>query len=183
TLSDDTRFENQKPLRHLLGQVRSLSKQLARRQKGSQNRAKTQQKLAALHYHIRCLRDDIVHKLSHYVAEHYSFMGLEDLHLRGMLKNHKRALSASDASLGKLAQFVETKARAQGTTVQKVGRFFPSTKRCHRCHHVREIEESERTYVCFNPACGWVGDRDLNAALNILEEALRLAGQSLTRGA
>lgn len=175
TLSDDTRFENQKPLRHLLDEVRYLSKQLARRQKGSKNREKTKQKLARLHYRITCLRDDILHKISHDVAEHYSFIGLEDLNVPGMLKNHRRALSASDASLGKLARCIERKAKAHGTMVQKVGRFFPSTKRCHQCHHVREIDESERTYVCCNPDCGWVGDRDLNAALNILEEALRLA--------
>jgi putative transposase len=179
TLSDDVRFENQKPLRRLLGQVRYLSQQLARQKKGSKNREQTKQKLAALHYRIRCLRDDILHKLSSFVAAHYRFIGLEDLNLRGMLKNHKRALSASDASLGKLVRFITTKAQAHGTTVQKVGRFFPSTKRCHRCHHEREITENERTYICFNPACGWVGDRDLNAALNILEEALRLASLGL----
>ncbi len=179
TLSDDTRFENQKPLRHLLQQVRYLSKQLARRQKGSKNREKTKRRLTRLHYRIACLRDDILHKISHAVAERYSFIGLEDLNLRGMLKNHKRALSASDASLGKLTRYIETKARVHGTVVQKVGRFFPSTKRCHRCHEVREITESERVYICHNQDCGWVGDRDLNAALNILEEALRLAGRAL----
>ncbi len=183
TLSDDTRFENQKPLRHLLQQVRYLSKQLARRKKGSKNREKTKRRLARLHYRIACLRDDILHKISHEVAEHYSFIGLEDLNLQGMLKNHKRALSASDASLGKLARYIKTKARAHGTVVQKVGRFFPSTKRCHQCHQVREITESERVYVCHNSACGWVGDRDLNAALNILEEALRLAGRALANPA
>lgn len=175
TLSDDTRFENQKPLRHLLAQVRYLNKQLARRQKGGKNREKIKQKLARLHYRIRCLREDLLHKISHQVAEHYSFIGLEDLNLRGMLQNHKRALSASDASLGKLARYIASKARAHGTPVQKVSRWFPSTKRCHGCHHVRDVDESERIYRCDNPDCGWVGDRDLNAALNILEEALRLA--------
>jgi len=175
TLSDDTRFENQKPLRHLLAQVRCLNKQLARRQKGSKNREKTKRKLARLHYRIRCLRDDLLHKVSYYVTERYGFIGLESLNVRGMFQNRKRALSASDASLGKLAYYIETKAQAHGTKVQRVGRFFPSTKRCHRCHHVREIDERERIYICFNSACGWVGDRDLNAALNILEEALRLA--------
>jgi putative transposase len=178
TLSDDTRFENQKPLRHLLAQVRYLNKQLARRAKGSKNREKTKQKIARVHFRISRLRDDLLHKISFHVTERYSFIGLENLNVRGMLKNHKRALSAADASLGKLAWYIETKAQRHGTTVQKVGRFFPSTKRCHCCHHEREITERERVYVCCNPDCGWTGDRDLNAALNILEEALRLSSEA-----
>lgn len=176
TLSDDTRFENQKPLRRLLAQVRYLNQQLARRQKGGKNREKTKRKLARLHYRIQCLRDDALHKISYFVTERYGFIGLEDLNVRGMLQNHRRALSAADASLGRLARFIETKARRHGTTVQRVDRFFPSTKRCQHCHAVREITEGERVYVCFKRQCGWTGDRDLNAALNILEEALRLAG-------
>jgi putative transposase len=132
TLSDDTRFENQRPLRRLLRQVRFLNQQLARRQKGSANREKTKRKLARLHYRIQCLRDDILHKISFHVTERYSFIGLEDLHVRGMLKNRHLALSTVD-------------------------RFFPSTKRCHACHDVREIELSERVYVCFNSNCGWTG--------------------------
>jgi putative transposase len=179
TLSDDTRFENQKPLRHLLAQMRFLNQQLARRQQGSKNREKTKRKLARLHYRIRCLRDDLLHKMAHQITERYSFIGLETLNVRGMFQNRQRALSASDAALGRLARLIETKAQAHGTCVQRVGRFFPSTKRCHRCHHLRDIAEDERTYVCFNPACGWTGDRDLNAALNILEEALRLASLNL----
>jgi putative transposase len=178
TLSDDTRFENQKPLRHLLAQVRFLNQQLARRQKGSKNREKTKRKLSRLHFRIRCLREDLLHKIAHTITERYSFIGLETLNVRGMFQNRQHALSASDAAIGRLAHLIETKAQTHGTPVQRVGRFFPSTKRCHRCHHVREMAEDERTYVCFNPACGWVGDRDLNAALNILEEALRLSSLS-----
>lgn len=176
TLSDDTRFENQRPLRRLLGAVRYLCQQLARRQKGSKNREQTKRHLARLYHRIAAMREDSHHKISYYLAEHYGFIGLEDLNVRGMLKNHKRALSAADAALGKLARYIQTKAGAHGTVVQWVSRWFPSTKRCHQCHHEREITEAERIYICFNPACGWVGDRDLNAALNILDEALHLAG-------
>lgn len=176
TLSDDTRFENQKPLRRLWGKVRYLCQQLARRQKGSKNREQTKRHLARLYHRIAAMREDSHHKISHYLAEHYGFIGLEDLHVRGMMKSHKRALSAADAALGKLARYIETKAGAHGTVVQRVSRWFPSTKRCHQCHQEREITEAERIYVCFNPACGWEGDRDLNAALNILEEAVHLAG-------
>ena len=176
TLSTGKPFENQTPLRRLLTQVSYLNKQLARRKKGSKNFQKTKQRLARLHHRIACMRDDSHHKISYELAEQFGFIGMEDLNVKGMLKNHKRALSAADASLGKLARYIETKAGRHGTTVQRVSRWFPSTKRCHRCHHEREITEAERVYVCFNPDCGWSGDRDWNAAMNILEEALRLAG-------
>jgi putative transposase len=176
TLSDDTRFENQKPLRRLLAQVRYLNQQLARRQKGSKHREKTKRQLARLHYRIQCLRDDLLHKISFKVTEHYGFIGLENLHVRGMLRNRHLALSASDAALGRLTRFIERKAARHGTPVQRVDRFFPSTKRCHVCHNIREMEMSERVYVCLNPECSWTGDRDWNAAVNILDEALRLAG-------
>ena len=176
TLSTDERFDNQKPLRRLLTQLRFLNKQLARRTKGSKNFQKTKQRLARLHQRIACMRDDSHHKIAYDLAEHFGFIGMEDLNVKGMLQNHKRALSAADASLGKLARYIETKAGRHGTTVQRVSRWFPSTKRCHRCHHEREIAESERIYVCLNADCQWQGDRDWNAALNILEEALRLVG-------
>ncbi len=176
TLSDGKEFENQKPLRHLLQQQRFLNKQLARREKGSKNWHKTKLKVARLHYRITCIREDSLHKISYELAETYGFMGMEDLNGAGMMRNHKRALSAVDASLGKLARYIQTKATRHGTIVQRVGRFFPSTKMCHKCGHLwHDITEKDRVYVCQNPECRWSGDRDWNAAITILIEALRLA--------
>ena len=101
---------------------------------------------------------------------------MEDLNVKGMMRNHQRALSAADAALGKLAQYIETKAGCHGTIVQRVSRWFPSTQLCHRCgYQWKDITEKDRVYVCQNPECGWQGDRDWNAAINILVEALRLA--------
>jgi len=111
------------------------------------------------------------------VSENYSFIGVEDLNVKGMVKNRKLARALSDAGLGQLLRYISTKAGRHGTPIVKVGRFFPSTKRCHRCHQLRDIPLSERVYLCLNPACGWSGDRDENAAKNILQEAVRMAGR------
>jgi putative transposase len=177
TLSDGTEYENPKHLRHALKRLRFLNKELARRQKGSKNWHKTRRKLAALHEQIANMRNDALQKLSYTLGETYGFIGIETLNVRGMLKNHKLALSLSDASLGKLIHLIQAKAGRHETPVILVDRFFPSTKRCHQCHHVRDIELEERTYVCFNPGCRWTGDRDWNASMNILQEALRMAGR------
>jgi putative transposase len=177
TLSDGSEFPNQKPLRRLLQQLRHLNKELARRKKGSKNWHKTKKKLARLHDRIASMRNDSLQKISSTLGETYGFIGVETLNVRGLLKNHKLALSLSDVSLGKLIRLVQAKAGRHGTPVIQVDRFFPSTKRCHQCHHEREIALNERTYVCLNPECGWIGDRDGNAARNILQEALRLSGR------
>ena len=96
------------------------------------------------------------------------------LNVKGMLKNHALALSLGDAALGRFGQFLETKVAAAGGKVQRVGRFYPSTKTCSGCGKVRdEVDLAERTFVC--PDCGLSLDRDYNAAVNILAEALRLS--------
>ena len=177
TLSDGKQFENQKPLTRLLQQVRHLNKELARRTKGSANWQKTKRKLARLHQRIASMRNDSHHKIAFTVSERYSFIGVEDLNVTGMVKNRKLSRALSDAGLGQLLRYISTKAGRHGTPVIKVDRFFPSTKRCHQCHHERDMSLSERTYVCLNPACGWSGDRDENAAKNILQEAVRMAGR------
>ncbi len=122
------------------------------------------------------MRDDSLHKISYELSETCGFIGMEDLNMKGIAQNHKRTLSASNASLGKLARYIETKAVRHGTIVQQVGRFFPSTKLCHKCGHLwQDITEKDRVYCCQNPECRWRGDRDGNAAINILVEALCLA--------
>ncbi len=93
---------------------------------------------------------------------------LEDLHVDGMKRNRKLALSISDVGLGEFRRQMEYKTVWQGETLLLADRWFPSTKMCSRCGNVKEeMELSERIYVCANPACGLVIDRDLNAALNL----------------
>src|SRR5437667_10408940 len=87
TLSDERRYENQRPLAHLLKKLRRLNKELARRTKGGKNWCKTKRKLAHLHYRIACLRRDLLHKLTTQVAKRYGLVAVEDLHVKGLLHN------------------------------------------------------------------------------------------------
>jgi putative transposase len=177
TLSDGTVFENQKPLRHLLRKVKRLSKDLSRKQKDSKNRAKAKLKLARLHYQIRCKREDFLHKATTEIAGNFGFVALENLNVKGMMQNHKLALSFGDASLGTFEQFLTSKLLSRNAVVQQVGRFYPSSKTCHACGNVKqELALSEREYHC--EQCGMVCDRDYNASINILHEGLRLVGAS-----
>jgi len=101
--------------------------------------------------------------------------------VKGLIQNRKLALSFSDAALGKLLRLLESKVAHAGGTVVKVDRFFPSSQLCHQCGwRWHDITLADRVFVCQNPTCGWCGDRDSNAAVNILKEALRLIGVVLS---
>lgn len=93
---------------------------------------------------------------------------LEDLYVEGMKRNRKLALSISDVGLGEFRRQMTYKTTWQGETLLLANRWFPSTKMCSRCGNVKEeMDLSERIYVCANPACGLIIDRDVNAALNL----------------
>jgi putative transposase len=175
TLSDGYKFENQKPLRRLLKKVKRFNRQMSRKQSESQNRVKARSKLAKLHQRISHQREDWLQKLTTHVTSEYAFIGIEDLHVKGMLKNRRLALSLSDASFGRLLVLLKEKAQATGTVVIEVGRFYPSSQLCHVCgtQH-RELTLADRIFVCPNLNCGLVCDRDWNASVNILRESLRL---------
>ena len=177
TLSDGRRYENQRPLRHLLKKLRRLNKELARRTKGGKNWQKTRSKLGRLHNRIACLRTDLLHKLTTAVSKTSGLVAVEDLHVKGLIQNRCLSRSFSDAALGKLLDLLESKVPRAGGRLVKVGRFYPSSQLCHRCGSRRaDLTLDERIYVCQNQACGYVGDRDENASHNILQEALRLVG-------
>ncbi|MDZ4768395.1 MAG: transposase [Chloroflexota bacterium] len=178
TLSDGQWLENQKPLKSLLQKVKRLSRSLSRKQKGSKNREKARLKLSRLHYRIVCRREDCLHKATTWIAGTYGFVGVESLHVKGMMKNHTLAQALGDAAFGTFIRFLATKVDARGGKVQAVGQFYPSSKTCSRCGHRREsLSLSERVYRC--PTCAVEVDRDLNAAINILNEAVRLSALPL----
>lgn len=115
----------------------------------------------------------MLHKLTMWVVDTYALVGIESLHIKGLMKNRRLARSFSDASLSRLLKLLETKVAHRGGLLVKVDRFFPSTQLCHGCGwRWEEITLADRVFVC--RACGQVSDRDGNAAQNILKEALRL---------
>ena len=136
--------------------------------------------MARLHAPITCLRDDVLHKLTTQLANCYGIVGIEDLNLKGLLKNRHLSRSFSDAALGKLIDMLMGKIEQRGGQVIKVDRFFPSSKTCHGCGWKWEdMTLSDRVFPCQNSQCASYQleqDRDWNASQNILREALRLIG-------
>ena len=180
TLSTGEEYENQAFLKTALNKLRQANKRLHRRVKGSKNREKARRQVARLHYQITCMRDDVLHKLTTRLATCYGIIGIEDLNIKGLLKNRRLSRSFSDAALGKLLTLLTSKVQQRGGQAILVGRFFPSSKTCHGCGWKWEtMGLSDRIFICQNPTCasyGFSQDRDHNAALNILYEALRLIG-------
>jgi len=173
TLSDGETFENQKHYRQNLGRIKGLSKGLSRKVEGSQNWWKNAKKLAKAHYRVACQRQDSLRKMTTHVARSYALIGLEDLNTKGMLANHHVAQAVSDASFFEVKRQLLYKAEQYGGYVQLVDRWFPSSKTCHDCGWVREdLTLADRVWAC--EQCGTVHDRDLNAAIMVETEALRL---------
>lgn len=166
-------FENPKALRRAEWRLKCLQRSVSRKQKGSNNRKKAVRKLARQHYRVSCVRRDAIHKATTAITKQSSCVVIEDLNVRGMQRNRRLAKALSDASLAEFHRQLEYKARWQGVTVIKAGRFFPSSKTCSGCGHVKaDLTLGDRTYEC--GACGLVIDRDLNAAINLK----KLAGSS-----
>ncbi len=161
-LSDESAFENQKPLRKQQNRLRRLNRSLSRRKKGSQRWYKTKSKLGRFHFRVANQRADAHHKASHAIASTYKFIGVEDLHVRGMVRNRKLALSVSDVGLGEFIRQIEYKSEAFGGHTVKVGRFYASSKTCNDCGYINKaLALSDRTWLC--QGCGVIHDRDWNA--------------------
>jgi putative transposase len=173
TLSDGEKFENQKHYRRNLERIIGLSKGLSRKVEGSQNWWKNAKKLAKAHYRAACQRQDALHKMTTHVARTYALVGLEDLNAKGMMANHHLAQAVSDASFFEVKRQLLYKAQQHGGYVQLADRWFPSSKTCHVCGWVKQdLTLADRVWTC--EQCGMVHDRDLNAAIMVETEALRL---------
>src|SRR5712691_3791226 len=133
TLSDGRWYENQRPLRHQLKKLRRLNKELARRTKGGKNWQKTKSKLGRVHYEIASLRADLLHKLTTEVAKTSGLVAVEDLHVKGLIRNRCLSRSFSDAAVGKLLDRLESKVLRSGFLLLRVGRFNPSSQVFHTC--------------------------------------------------
>lgn len=178
TLSDGTTFENPHALKQAQKRLRRLERQKSRRKEGSTNRKKTCRKLAKQHARVANIRKDASHKLTTYLCKNHALVAIEDLHVAGMLKNHCLAQSVSDANFGELRRQLEYKAKSFGTHLVVIDCFFPSSKTCSCCGWVNEdLDLADRVFVCLD--CGYVADRDYNAAKNILYEALRSTASSV----
>ncbi len=165
-LSTTGEIEGPKALAHNLKRLRRLSRRHSRKQRGSNNRKKSAMKLARLHLRIANVRADHLHKLSTKLCRENQAVGIEDLNVRGMVRNRKLARSIVDEGWGELRRQLEYKSAMYRTEIVVHDRWFPSSKTCSGCGHVKDkLPLSVRTFEC--AACGLIIDRDLNAALNL----------------
>lgn len=170
TLSDGTKIKAPKPLKHKLKKLQRLSKSLSRKQKGSSNRTKAKTKLSRLYYQIGCIRKDFLHKLTTCLIKTYDTIAIEDLNIKGMVKNKKLARAINDLGFYELKRQLIYKANQFGKTIKSVNRFYPSSKTCSCCgHKVESLPLSIRIWTC--QSCNTTHDRDINASINILNQA------------
>ncbi|MBW4638715.1 MAG: IS200/IS605 family element transposase accessory protein TnpB [Gloeocapsa sp. UFS-A4-WI-NPMV-4B04] len=165
--------DNPKYYRTQKRKLRKAHKKVSRAQEGS-SRVKAKTKLAQIQERITNFRDDFLHKLSTRLIRENSIICIEDLRVANLVKNHKLALSISDASWSKFVAMLEYKAAWHDRIVQKVGTFFPSSQTCNSCKLINPLVKDLKLHEWSCPKCNSYNLRDKNAALNILSEGLRL---------
>jgi putative transposase len=170
TLSTGVTFPNPKAYKKNIQKLKRLSKTLARKAKGSNNRNKAKVKLAKHHNRVSNIRKDSLHKVTHYLCKNHALVVVEDLNVSGMMANHKFAQSIADCGFYEFKRQLEYKCKKFGSTLMVVDRWYPSSKTCSNCGCKKEsLLLSERVYSCKH--CGHVMDRDLNAAINLSRRA------------
>lgn len=170
--SDGEVFENKHFLKRSEHKIKKLQRQLSKKQKGSNNRNKARIRLAKAFEHLTNQKDAYIHSVVNELLTYYDIVFMEDLNVSGMLKNHKLAKAIQEVGFYRFKAVLSDKAFNNGKRVVFVDRFYPSSKTCHKCGYVyKGLTLNDREWTC--PICGEHHDRDINAALNILEEGER----------
>lgn len=175
TLSNGERIANPKHFNRYKRRLKLQQQSLARKQKGSNRYKRQKQRVARIHEKIANSRADAAKKLAWSLVTKFDVICVEDLNLRGMVKNHAIARSLSDAGIGQCIRTIESKAAMHGKTVLTISRWFPSSKMCSSCGALQEsMPLSIREWTC---DCGMRHDRDENAAKNILAVGHTVTGR------
>ena len=171
--SDGRKYKNNRYTKKYQRKLKREQQHLSRKQHGSHQYEKQRLKVARIHEKIANSRTDNLHKVSTELVKHYDIICIEDLNVKGMVKNHRLTKHITDASWGTFVQFLSYKCELNDKTLVKIGRYYPSSQSCSECGHVnKEVKDLKvREWTC--PNCGCVHDRDVNAAKNILREGLR----------
>jgi putative transposase len=169
------KVDNPKYLIRAQAQLKKLNRQFAKKTKGSKNKVKFRKRLSVLHEKVGNQRKDFLHKLSSKMINDSQVIVIEDLNIRGMVRNRHLSKSISDAGWGSFAGMLAYKADWHGRNVHKVNRFYSSSKTCPvpGCGYVyKELKLSERLWVC--PECGTTHDRDGAASQNLFLEGIKI---------
>ena len=171
--SDGEVFENLHFNKNKSNKIKRLQKQLSRKENNSNNRNKVRIKLTKLYKRITDKKQYYLHQVSNYLIDENQVICMEDLNVKGMLRNHKLAESIQELNFGEFKRMLEYKANWYGRKLVFVDRFYPSSKTCNHCGYVnKKLKLSDRQWIC--PDCGKIIERDYNAALNIRDEGIRL---------
>ena len=157
--------------------LKRLQRQISKKIVGSKNREKARLRFAKLNEKIRNRKLNFLHDVTNHLIDENQVIVMEDLNVKGMVRNHKLAESISEVNWGEFRRILAYKAAWHGRQLVFTDRFYPSSKRCNHCGYIyKELTLKDRQWVC--PECGSLIDRDYNAALNILEEGERIIGLS-----
>ena len=163
--SDGTKYENPKWYRKAEKRLNRMNRWRSRKVKGSANRQKWNRKVAKQHEKISNQRKDMWHKISHELLSKYDTICVEDLNVKGMMRNRKISKSIGDAGWGIFFTMLKYKAEWQGKNILEIGRFEPSSKQCNICGVTNNnLKLSDRIWTCEN---GHTLDRDTNASINV----------------
>ena len=176
-ISTGEKIENPKYYIKSQKRLKRLQRKHSRKIKGSNNRNKSRIKLAKHHAHVSNQRKDFHHKLSHKIVNdnQIDIICMENLNVRGMVRNHKLSKSISDAGWSQFKTFLKYKAERLGKMVIEIGRFEASSQICNVCgYQNKELTLSDREWIC--PICGTIHDRDVNAAINVRNIGIRTLG-------
>lgn len=189
--SDGSKFNNPKPLLKAQRNLKRKQQSLSRKVKGSNTRNKARLFVAKAHDRVANARKDYLHKLSTRLVNENQVIAVEDLHVKGIMKNHKLARAIGDVGWGMFTNMLKYKTAKTGKGYIEVNRFFASSKTCSCCLHTQaQMPLNIRMWTC--DKCGTKHDRDINAAINIRNEAQRMIaagivatanGDTVSRGA
>ncbi len=168
TLSNGDKIEGPKPLKQNLKKLAKFQRKLVRTEKGSKRRERRRLRVAKLHAKVKDIRTDFLHKLSTDLVKKYDTIVLEDLNVSGMVKNRKLSKTISDLGWRKFRILTEAKCEKYGKEFRVIDRWEPTSQKCSCCGFKGGKKElNVREWTCLS--CGAHHDRDINAAVNILE--------------
>ncbi len=170
--SEGYKYKNNRYTKTYERKLKEHQQHLSRKTKGSNRYYKQKLKVANIYKKITNSRLDNLHKVSTELIKKYDVIVLEDLNVKGMVKNHKLSKHISDASWSKFVELLTYKAQWNDKEIVKIDRFFPSSKTCNCCGYINQnLKLDMREWTC--PSCHTKLDRDLNASINILKEGYK----------